>query len=241
MMKKKGEIKAEVSYGREGIGLNSAYAVSDHVGVMLNGFSVFDNSAQYDRKYNYQVEAGLGYFTDFGDSFRYETYAGFSQGWLNSSYERIKQETDGRLLSVFFPMLAYADFLTILTTLNNTFEVNGAGTYYSAFMQHSVGVVSGANCFSFTGRVQYVKFGSYREEFRSGGTSYWLTVDAPPKIFIQPVLTDKIRIVHGVNLSLQAGINLEPWPTDEVFEWNKVFFYAGVEFTLDPKKWKKKK
>lgn len=229
-LKEKGEVKVEASFGREGVTVNSAYAVTDHIGVMLNGFSAFENSERYDRKYNYNLEAGIGYHMNFLDSFHYETYIGFGQGILNSDYDRLRSDYNQSFIFFIIPY----NFLAFFTTLmNNSYRVNGSGNYNTAFFQHTLGVSSEGNTFSLTGRAQYVRFDRYFESTTAGNQTYWYEVKSPAKLFIQPVLTDKIRIVDRLNLVLQIGANIDTDNKNEVFEWNKFFYYAGFEYTFN--------
>src|SRR5690606_20901630 len=63
------------------VSVNSAYAVSNHFGILLNGSLMNNNRPKKDFKHNL-LETGAGYFTSFGkDRSRiFELYAGFGKG-----------------------------------------------------------------------------------------------------------------------------------------------------------------
>lgn len=237
MLENKGDGKIEANLGREGWGVNSAYAPGEHFSVMLNGSSTFENSEQYDRKYNYQAEAGIGYFVNFLDSFHYETYAGISRGVLNSNYSRATEEMTKYLIQGFFSIPA--SMFNILSNLNSlTYSVNGRGSFNTAFMQHTIAITDQLNAVSLTARCQYIDFNNYEEGVIVRNNIVWYNVYAPPKLFIQPVITDKIAISDHLAFTLQFGLNIELHESENVFEWNKIFFYSGLEYTFHntPKK-----
>lgn len=238
-MKEKQQAKLEASCGREGFGFNSAYAFSDRFSVMLNGFSVFNNSTEYARKYNIQAEAALGYYKTFQDSFHYETFIGFSRGWLNSGYERPVSEFSRNLDRGIFNVSNSGISFPFTGRGSSNYPVNGYGTYYTAFMQHSFGfgrTRNNWNSFSWTFRAQYVKFDQYREDILTGNNSNWYKVNVPEKILIQPVLTDKIGLSNRFMLSINFGLNFDVSKSEiKLFSWNDMFCYAGLEFSFHRK------
>ncbi|PRY16424.1 hypothetical protein CLV24_101270 [Pontibacter ummariensis] len=93
MFTQKGELSAGGHVTPKGnITFNTAYAVSDHFGVLLNGSMLSSERRKRDMRYN-QLEAGGGYFTTFGanDNRVLEVYAGFGGG----SSDRTDKEEDG--------------------------------------------------------------------------------------------------------------------------------------------------
>jgi hypothetical protein len=82
MFTQKGELSAGGHATLKGnITFNTAYAVSDHFGVMLNGSMLSSERSKRDMRYN-QLEAAGGYFTTFGEQNNriLEIYGGFGSG-----------------------------------------------------------------------------------------------------------------------------------------------------------------
>jgi hypothetical protein len=90
MFTSQGELSAGAHATLKGnINFNTAYAVSDHVGVMLNGSMLSSQRKKRDFRHNL-LEAGGGYFTTFGPQGNrvFEVYAGLGRG----SSDRIEKE-----------------------------------------------------------------------------------------------------------------------------------------------------
>lgn len=86
MFTKGGEFQASAQIGN-GLEVQSAYAVTEHLGVMTN-FSFINQSGQEDEVdyHRHQLfEGGLGYFSNRDDSF-FEVYAGYGRG-KGTSYD----------------------------------------------------------------------------------------------------------------------------------------------------------
>lgn len=78
LFQEKGEVKATLATNN----LQVAAAVSEHIGIMANGF--VNNHANSDRSFKNEgkgFEFGLGYFDHTEERVTYETYAGM--GWYN--------------------------------------------------------------------------------------------------------------------------------------------------------------
>ncbi|MCC9138311.1 hypothetical protein ACFSKU_18020 [Pontibacter silvestris] len=91
--------KKEISAGghislKGNISFTSAYAVSDHFAVMLNG-SIVDKQGKKNSFQHNLLEAGGGYFTTFGPEDRriLEVYAGYGGG--SSTRKKREQREDG--------------------------------------------------------------------------------------------------------------------------------------------------
>ena len=98
MLSSKGELSASGHLSLKGnASFNSAYAVSDHFGVLLNGAAMSSNRTKKDFKHNL-LETGAGYFTTFGanNDRILEIYAGLGRG----SSERVyKERVDHELIT----------------------------------------------------------------------------------------------------------------------------------------------
>ena len=82
MLSSKGELSAAGHVTLRGnVSVNSAYAASDHFGILLNGSVMNSNRTKKDFK-NSLIETGAGYFNTFGpDNNRiFEVYAGLGKG-----------------------------------------------------------------------------------------------------------------------------------------------------------------
>ena len=87
LLKNKGEIQASINGGTSAFSPKTAYAISDNIGVMLNGsFSNRDTSSVNSimHKHNY-VEGALGYFESLGTNGIFEIYAGYGLGNIKTS------------------------------------------------------------------------------------------------------------------------------------------------------------
>ncbi|NEU08039.1 hypothetical protein GZH53_06910 [Flavihumibacter sp. R14] len=93
MLSSKGELNAGGHISLRGnASFNSAYAVSDHFGVLLSGSVMSQNGKKKDFRHNL-METGAGYFTTFGaaNDRVLEIYAGLGRG---SSERTFKDNTD---------------------------------------------------------------------------------------------------------------------------------------------------
>jgi hypothetical protein len=93
MLSSKGELSASGHVSLKGnASFNSAYAASDHFGVLLNGSVMSNNGKKKDFKHNL-LETGAGYFTTFGPNNDriLEIYAGLGRGSSDRTY---KDNTD---------------------------------------------------------------------------------------------------------------------------------------------------
>ena len=93
MLSSQGELSASGHISLKGnASFNSAYAVSDHFGILLNGSVMNSNRNKKDFNQNL-LETGAGYFTTFGpgNDRILEIYAGLGRGSSNRTY---KENTD---------------------------------------------------------------------------------------------------------------------------------------------------
>jgi hypothetical protein len=89
LLSSKGEIQANLNYGYSGFDPQLSAAVSDHVGLMINGsFRNSEWSSMYFTKSRF-VEGGAGYFTKFEEYGIMEVYGGAGFGNIDAYYEDI--------------------------------------------------------------------------------------------------------------------------------------------------------
>lgn len=102
MLSNKDEFQVSALVGT-GVNLQSAYAVTDHVGLMLNGFFLSSNKeidlgSDSTKKINelwLTFEAGAGYFTKVLDVFTFEIYAGGGTGRVPGDFRNVNYTYDG--------------------------------------------------------------------------------------------------------------------------------------------------
>ena len=80
-----GEFKGSISTGTSGVDPQVAYALSNHLGLMINGsFASSNDTSEAYEKHQF-VEIGAGYFANMGSpQFFYEIYGGMGYGKLES-------------------------------------------------------------------------------------------------------------------------------------------------------------
>jgi len=96
MMEEKNDLKVELSTKD----LQVAYAVTDHIGIMVNGYynkNEWSATTSGPTTLEYQflskrslIEGGAGYYTKLGEKGRFETYAGAGYGHIDYDYDLLE-------------------------------------------------------------------------------------------------------------------------------------------------------
>jgi hypothetical protein len=87
LLSNKGEIQAALHTGASGTDPQFAYAITDNIGIMLNGsFANRTSDTTADFHKHQFVELGTGYYTNFGERGRFETFGGFGYGKLQAEF-----------------------------------------------------------------------------------------------------------------------------------------------------------
>jgi len=88
LLSNKGEFQMAVHTGFSGTDPQFAYALTDEIGVMLNG-SFANRNTEQGKKYHKHafVEVGGGYYKKFLDNGRLEVFSGYGLGMLDAKYE----------------------------------------------------------------------------------------------------------------------------------------------------------
>lgn len=87
LLSNKGEMQFSVNTGIAGFDPQFAYAVTDHIGVMVNGSFANWTSDSTDNYHKHKfLEIGTGYYTKLGESARFETFGGVGFGNLHANY-----------------------------------------------------------------------------------------------------------------------------------------------------------
>ncbi|MBP7731735.1 MAG: hypothetical protein KA114_08885 [Bacteroidales bacterium] len=88
MLTNKNEVQAAVYIGTSGFDPQIAWAPTNHIGVMANASfmnSTSDSTENY-HKHSF-FEFGAGYYTAFGERFKFETFGGAGFGKISALYE----------------------------------------------------------------------------------------------------------------------------------------------------------
>jgi len=88
MFSNKGDIQVNLNAGISGFDPQLSYAVTDKLGIMLNGSfanSTSDSSVNF-HKHQF-IEIGTGYYTKIGTSGRFETFGGLGYGKVKAEYD----------------------------------------------------------------------------------------------------------------------------------------------------------
>jgi hypothetical protein len=87
LFQEKGEVRAAASITNE---IQTAYAITDHFGVMANAFFVPLSYQDKEKKGNggggFLIEGGAGYFTKLNENWVFETYGGYGAGNVLNIY-----------------------------------------------------------------------------------------------------------------------------------------------------------
>jgi hypothetical protein len=87
MLSNAGEVQLSVHSATSGFDPQFALAVTDNIGIMLNGSfgeASYEDSDNY-RKHKF-FEMGAGYYQKLNDNFRFETFGGYGFGEIQSDY-----------------------------------------------------------------------------------------------------------------------------------------------------------
>ncbi|HTF05339.1 MAG TPA: hypothetical protein VK826_15020 [Bacteroidia bacterium] len=197
-----GEIRATVDPGN----VQLAYAVTDHAGIMLNGFRVKENTEDNAiRGRGGLVEVGFGYYTRFRP-FVFETYIGGGMGMVH--FDETRQENN--------------------TTTIRSFEARGT----RFFVQPSFGYTSRFFDVALTPRFVFGKYSNivtnYSTQEQIDGKFY--AIDRPLWAFIEPALT-----VRGgyqwIKLQVQFGISQKL--NSEALSYKDTFLNVGLSFNIN--------
>jgi hypothetical protein len=140
MFSNKGEFQANAGAGTSDLDVQVAYAMTDHIGVMVNG-SFADRTKDSTDKFHKHIilEGGVGFYDKFGEIGRYEIYGGYGTGRVEGKYENI------------FSINQIAD-----------------ARYNRFFIQPGIGIATGIYDGSFTSRIALVQMNPNGAVFETG-------------------------------------------------------------------------
>jgi hypothetical protein len=88
LLTNKGEVQVALHAGTAGIDPQFAYALSNHVGVMLNGSFANNTSDSTNNFHRHSfVEIGSGYYTNLGTRGKFEVFGGVGFGKIQALYD----------------------------------------------------------------------------------------------------------------------------------------------------------
>ncbi len=88
MFSNAGEFQATVATGTSNFDAQTAFAITDNIGIMVNGsFGNETNDSTDDFHKHTFIEGGIGYYNKIGDKGRYEIYGGFGTGSVEGFFE----------------------------------------------------------------------------------------------------------------------------------------------------------
>ncbi|PLX11700.1 MAG: hypothetical protein C0597_14640 [Marinilabiliales bacterium] len=140
MLSNRGEFQASIATGTSNFDAQTAFAITDNIGIMVNGsFGNETNDSTDDFHKHAFVEAGIGYFEKIGSKGRYEIYGGYGTGKVEGYYET----------SLFDSQITEAKY--------NRF-----------FVQPGIGISTGIYDGSFSPRFAVVQMDPNGADFRTG-------------------------------------------------------------------------
>jgi hypothetical protein len=197
---KAGEFQGSMQLGN-GLDLQGAVSVTNHIGVMANYSYGERNKNQYDPEndngYHYHrfFEGGLGYYENQGN-WCYEIFAGYGKG-EGASYDEYEWW--------------------------GSYTERATGKYQRYFIQPAFGLNKKIMHVSFIPRISLVDF----TEFSNDVISY--PIDEDPTVFIEPAVAGKVNLMENhFFFTFQAGVSIPA--TDTYFEYRPFQFSTGIGF-----------
>lgn len=186
MLSSRGELSAAGHITLKGnMSLNSAYAFSDHFGLLLNGSVMNMNREKKDFRHSL-VETGLGYFTSFGpDQNRIlEIYAGLGKGHSERVY---KDKTSAGLVTEDRQETNYnKTFLQLNYSSKKKNDLNLFGARFP--LNYGTAL-----------RISYLKMNDFNRN----------NIFQPNEdnIFLEPIFFTRMAISRGVQVQYTTGSN----------------------------------
>ncbi len=199
---KAGEFQGSMQLGN-GLDLQGAVAVTNHIGLMANysfaerNQNNFDADADDESEYHYHkfLEGGLGYYENQGN-WCYEIFAGYGEG-EGASYDNYEW---------FGGQSARA-----------------TGKFQRYFIQPAFGLNKKIMHVSFVPRVSIVDFTSFSSDL----VTY--TIDAKPTVFIEPAVIGKVNLMENhFFLAFQAGFSFSA--SSVYYDYRPFQFSTGIGF-----------
>lgn len=186
MLSKKGELHAGAHVSISGnASLNTAYAISNHLGILFNASTMYKNKQKKDFRQNL-VEIGAGYFTTFGiDNNRIlEVYAGLGNGSTERNFRTFTNDV-------------------LISTTNEDFNFNKSFLQVNYTAKKKKGIkLFGKNYpvnYGTVLRISYLNL----ERFNQNG----ILQPTEDNIFLEPVFFTRIKLNKILQLQYTSGSN----------------------------------
>lgn len=188
MLSSRGEIHGSAHISLKGnLSFNSALAVSDHVGVLLNGSYIDRNRDRKDFSQNL-VEAAAGYFTTFGKQNEriFEVYAGYGRGSSERVYKDLQYEGS-------FPVETQnADFSKFFVQANYSAKNKKSLKLFGKRYPLNYGTAL---------RINYLDLNKFTLSTTSGTSSPY----KEDNIFLEPVFFTRMKVSETVQIQYTSG------------------------------------
>ncbi|MDA9555133.1 hypothetical protein N9R54_02745 [Pelobium sp.] len=207
MLSAKGEVHASGHISLRGnINLNTAFAVSDHVGVLLNGSFINQKKDKKDFRQDL-AEIGAGYFTTFGAEKNriLEIYAGLGKGNTDRIFRTF--EDNGSINSDIQNLRFRKSFLQVNYSTKEKKSLNLFGKKYPL----NYGTIF---------RLSHVKM----IDFIRNDISQPLE----DNVFFEPVFFTRLKLNNAVQLQYTSGSNIGFKQKDFLKAGNSVFTIGVV-------------
>ena len=185
---------------------NGAYAVSNHIGVLLGGALMKDERTAKDIRRK-QFEAGMGYFNTFGPDHNrmLEIYEGVGTGSNNRTY---RDYDDGKLISTELQEVNYSKtFLQVNYSSKKNKKFHLFGNNYP--LNYGTAL-----------RVSHVSMGT----FLINGVAQ----SKEDNIFLEPVFFTRMRLSKAVQLQYTTSYNLGLKNRKYMTAGNSIFSVGAV-------------
>ncbi|MCK5171138.1 MAG: hypothetical protein KAQ75_14765 [Bacteroidales bacterium] len=88
MLSNQGEFQATIATGTSNFDVQTAFAITDNIGIMVNGsYGNNTNDTTDDYHKHAFIESGIGYYDKIGEKGRYEIYGGYGFGNAEGYFE----------------------------------------------------------------------------------------------------------------------------------------------------------
>ncbi|MFO7829244.1 MAG: hypothetical protein R6V23_11520 [Bacteroidales bacterium] len=155
MFSNQGEMQATIATGTSNFDAQTAFAITDNIGIMVNGSYGNETSDTTDDFHKHAfIEGGIGYYENIGEKGRYEIYGGYGFGRTEGYFEGAWADsriTDADLQRIFVqPGIGISTgvfdgsfsprfVLVKMTPRGEGFETGGYNTFFEPVITSKVG------------------------------------------------------------------------------------------------------
>ncbi len=171
---------------KENVSINSAYAATDHFGLLLNASKVNQQKEKKDFKQGL-IEVGAGYFTTFKNNRNriLEVYAGLGNG---STEKRIRENNSNQELQLTEDVRT--NFNKVFLQVNYTSKKKRDLKIFGKAYPLNYGTIL---------RMSYINM----ERFTINGN----TAPTEDNIFLEPVFFTRLKLSQGLQIQYTSGSN----------------------------------